>query len=299
MPPSSFDAWHSLVFRAAATPQAALAILDDPPASLTADQWARGQFWKACLQCQLGQTSAALRALSAVDEHGHWLPSIRLQDHDLDAIRTDLQFAALEQQWTARFHREAAHHRATLEIIEPSRAPGGTLVALHMNTGDPEQTRPLFSSLVDQGWRVALAGSGQYVGPGMAVWNDLAQADGELQEWARAVGGHPLWAGLSAGGSTVLRGVLTGGVPAVGVLAIVPSVAARPIWLPDRPVPVPVALILGEGDGYTPGGLKLAERLEEVGLQVRVWIHPGGHEVPAHWEELRAEALDWLGTSTP
>ncbi|UQN09641.1 hypothetical protein [Deinococcus sp. QL22] len=289
-----FLAWQGLVFQAAQDPHQALQILQSPPADLTSEQWARGQFWKACLFCQSQQLGEALNALQRVDQVGHWLSPARLQDHDLDPIRDDPEFVALIDKWTQRLGQEAAAHSATLQVLPSVGSEKGTVIALHMNSNSPAQTHPLFSSLITEGWRVAIAGSGQYVGEGMAVWNDRAQAETELQQWAEQLGGAPLWAGLSAGGSTVLRGALNGSIAASGVLAVVPSVAAHPEWYPDEPIGVPVALVVGKQDPLALGTLQFAELLKERGVPVRVWRHAGGHDVPENWQGIRAEALEWI-----
>lgn len=294
MTSDAFMAWQGLVFKAAHDPHKALRILDSPPADLTPDQWARGQFWKACLFCQSDQSGDALETLKQVDRAGHWLSPHRLQDRDLDPLRDAPEFVELIHKWNQRLELEAAAHTATLQVLPAVSPEQGTVVALHMNNNGPAQANSLFSPLRSQGWRVAIAGSGQYAGEGMAIWNDRLQADSELCQWAQELGGCPIWAGLSAGGATVLRGVMTGSVAAGGVLAVVPSVAARPDWCPDQPVKVPVAFVVGEQDQLAAGALQFAELLRERGVPVRVWTHAGGHDVPQNWPDVRAEAIEWL-----
>lgn len=91
-----------------------------------------------------------------------------------------------------------------------------------------------------------------------------------------------------------LRGILTGKLAASGVLAVVPSLPNAPDWWPAMLPPLPVALVLGEQDSFTPNALWWAERLHAACVPVRVWTHSGGHEVPDHWPTVRAEALAWL-----
>lgn len=54
----------------------------------------------------------------------------------------------------------------TLEILNPVGAPLHTLLVLHGNDGTPDDMRPLYADLTAQGWRVALACSGQDNGAG-------------------------------------------------------------------------------------------------------------------------------------
>lgn len=168
------------------------------------------------------------------------------------------------------------------------------LIALHGNAGTPGTSRALYADLTGAGWRVALAGSGQYGGPEAYVWDDAAQADAEAASWAQELGGRPLWTGFSAGAGVVLRNVLTGAVPASGVLAVAPSVPEGPAWWPENPARVPVALVLGEADPRTSRTRALAEQLRAAGVPVREWTHPGGHTYPEGWEAVRDEALAWL-----
>jgi len=298
MTSNAFLVWQGLVFQSAQDPRKALHILESPPADLTSEQWARGQFWKACLLCQSHRPGEAIEALKEVDKAGHWLSPTRLQDHDLDPLREDPEFTRLVQAWTRRLEQEAATHSATLQVLPGAAPEQETLVALHMNQSSPTQSHALFSSLTSEHWRVAIAGSGQYAGEGMAVWNDRTQADTELGQWAKQLGGCPVWAGLSVGGSTVLRGVLTGAVAAKGVLAVVPSVPAHPEWCPDEPVKIPTAFVVGERDQLASGTLQFAELLKARGVPVRVWVHPGGHDVPEDWQSIRAEALQWINAAS-
>lgn len=163
-----------------------------------------------------------------------------------------------------------------------------------MNHNGPAQAAALFAPLTAQGWRVAVAGSGQYAGEGMAVWNDRDQADAELRQWAQDVGGAPVWAGLSAGGAAALRNVLTGAVTARGVLAVVPSVGPHPDWCPEVPAQVPVAVVVGEQDPLAAGARQFADLLQDRGVPVRVWAHAGGHDVPPHWADVLREATEWI-----
>jgi predicted esterase len=160
----------------------------------------------------------------------------------------------------------------------------------------PETLQPLYADLTKHGWRVALAGSGQYGGPEALVWDSATQADEEARTWSGELGGQPVWAGYSAGAGVALRNVLTTAVPASGVLAVAPSVPSNPSWWSEHLTHVPVALILGRTDPHTPNALALAERLRTLGIPLREWTHEGGHTHPDNWKRLRDEALAWLSS---
>ncbi|WP_135230041.1 alpha/beta hydrolase [Deinococcus fonticola] len=191
----------------------------------------------------------------------------------------------------------------TLEILLPGGPFTRTLLVLHGNAGTPEVMRPLYAALTRQGWRVALAGSGQVNEAGGLRWNDLTATDQAVRAWLAELNAeaHPVYfAGFSAGGYVTLRGALQGFFPARGILAVTPSIPAHPDWWPQgwtgAPVPVPVAFVVGETDELTPPQETrlLAERLSRQGVPTLMLSHVGGHEHSGEWPQLRTQALDWL-----
>ncbi|MBB5235179.1 alpha/beta hydrolase [Deinococcus budaensis] len=296
MTATPFEEWQRDLFahHGAGRLREALAVLAAPPADLTPAQRARADFWAACLHAQLGEPGAALTALERVRDRGEWLaPALLERDPDLAPLRSLPRFGALLAAWRARQREEAGRHSPSLTVWAAREAVRGTLMALHGNAQAPDSLRPLYADLTAQGWRVALAGSGQFGGPGALVWDDPAQADAEVAGWAREVGGRPVWAGFSAGAGVALRAALGGAVPASGVLAVSPSLPAGLLEL-TAPARVPVALVLGEADPHTPRARTLAGRLRGAGVPVNEWTHPGGHTHPDGWAALRAGALAWL-----
>ncbi|MEF2279272.1 hypothetical protein V3W47_13275 [Deinococcus sp. YIM 134068] len=294
---TAFGAWQKEIFarHGAGEFREALNVLSSPPPDLTPAQWARADFWAACLRATLGEPEAAVEALERVRDRGDWFAPVLLErDADLSPIRDHPRFVALLAAWRERQRVEAGRHQPSLTLLEPEGTPSGTLIALHGNAGTSEALRSHYADLAGEGWRVALAGSGQYGGPEAFVWDDAAQADAEAGEWTRGLGGRPIWAGFSAGAGVALRNVITGAVPASGVLAVAPSLAADLRWWPESPAQVPVALVLGEADPHTARALVLAERLRAVNAPVREWMHAGGHTHPKDWETVRAGALAWL-----
>lgn len=296
-----FESWQKEIFarHGAGKFREALGVLASPPPGLTPAQRARADFWAACLHATLREPEMAVGALERIRDRGGWFAPVWLErDTDLASIRGHPRFTALLHIWRERQRVEAEGHRPTLILLEPGGNARGTLIALHGNAGTPESLRPRYADLAGAGWRVALAGSGQYGGPEAFVWDDAAQADAEAADWARELGGRPVWTGFSAGAGVALRNVLTGVVPASGVLVVAPSIPAAPAWWPENPARVPVALVLGEADPRTPHTRTVMEKLRVADVPVREWTHPGGHTYPETWDEVREEGLAWLTASS-
>ncbi|SEI75242.1 hypothetical protein SAMN04488058_101515 [Deinococcus reticulitermitis] len=291
----TFSAWRDQIFQRAEAgePRQALALLASPPPGLSPVQRGAASFWAACLHAGLGEVEEALRALEGVEARGDWLAPARLRhDADLDALRNEERFVRLLARWEARRVEEQARTRPQLRVFGAPARPA--LIALHENLSSADATQTLHSDLLAQGERVALAQSGQLGGLGSYVWNDAAQADREARAWAAELGGRPLWAGFSAGAQVATRVVLTGQVPARGLLLVIPSLSAEPGWWPPALPALPVALLLGEHDPLRSAALDFAARLREAGVPTRVWTFPGGHAVPPGWPSLRDEARRWL-----
>lgn len=291
----TFGAWRAQIFQRAGAgePRQALALLAAPPLDLTPVQRGAASFWAACLHAGLGEVEEALRALEGVEARGDWLAPARLRhDADLDPVRNDERFVRLLARWEARLAEEQARTRPQLRVSGDPARPA--LIALHENLSSADATAALFADLSGRGERLALAQSGQLGGPGACVWTDAAQADREARAWAAEIGGLPLWVGFSAGAHVAARNVLTGQVPARGLLLVIPSLSAAPAWWPQALPTLPVALLLGEHDPLRPAALEFAERLREYSVPTRIWTFPGGHAVPPGWPGLRDEALRWL-----
>lgn len=271
----------------------ALELLASPPPHLSAAQRTRADFWTACLHASLDEANAALSALEGIQARGEWMAPVWLERMpELQPLREHPRFVRVLDAWQARLKEEEAAHRPALTRLEPRGGARGTLVALHGNANTPDTIRPQYADLTAEGWEVALPGSGQYAGPEALVWDDAERAQADVRAWARELDGRPVWAGFSSGGRVALNAVLSGLVPACGVLAVAPSLPADLTF--ERPAPVPIALFLGESDGLTPRAQAFAGTLRVAGVPVRVWTHPGGHTHPHNWPEVRAEALAWL-----
>lgn len=187
----------------------------------------------------------------------------------------------------------------TLTFLEPDAPYQHTLVVLHGNAMTPEEMRPFYEDLTEQGWRVALACSGQERN-GQYIWNDFAASDAAIRSWATEVSGKAYWSGFSAAAYFLLKNALQGQLPAAGLLCVAPSLLRHETLWPtgwtEKPAPVPTAFVLGDGDEYlaqadTDGFIR---DVTERGVPTRIWRHSGEHEHPAGWPQVRAEALQWL-----
>ena len=297
MTSDAFPTWQQALFALADERKfrEALTLLASPPPDLNAAQRTRADFWAACLHASLEEADVALEALERIEARGDWMAPVWLdRTPEFTPLRGHPRFIQVQEAWRARLKEEAAAHGPTLTRLPPEGARRGTLVALHGNANTPDTVRPHYADLTAHGWEVALPGSGQYAGPEALVWDDPMQADAEVRAWAEELGGRPLWAGFSSGGRVALHNVLSGAVPASGVLAVAPSLPVEGSSGLERPAAVPVALVLGGSDALTPRAQALAEALGAAGVPVRVWTHPGSHTHPANWPEVREAALAWL-----
>jgi predicted esterase len=218
------------------------------------------------------------------------------------------EFAARSQrQWD----EAAAESKPELTLLLPGHAepPSGhpLLVVLHGNNSTMTETVPFWSSAVDYGWVTAVPQSGEPgATPGSFTWNDRAGTSREIAMHLEAIqrdvhvnSAAVVLAGFSMGALQAIALVITGRIPAWGVL----SIAA---WLPhirdftalaDAGTATirPTYAIVGSDDASAPGAKQLVALMSRHGGRSHLEVRAGlGHEYPLDMPSTVARALAFL-----
>ena len=187
---------------------------------------------------EAGRTAEALDALERAVTEGcrykaEWLEG----DRRLASLRGEPRFADLVARSDARYAEDAAAARPRLTFAIPDELPDAfgypLLVALHGNNSNSRVTAPLWSSLADAGWVVAVPQSSEIGStPDAYTWNDRERTARELDahieklKGATSINvGNIVLAGFSMGATQALALALTRRIKCRGVIPIA-------AWLP-------------------------------------------------------------------
>lgn len=255
-------------------------------------------FWLACIHSRLGEPRAAVAALTAGLEAGHfWPQDWLLDDDDLEPLRERADFLDVVRA-SARAAAAAAPPARLDPVVLPARsasglprAPRAVVLALHGWGQDADEFALHWDATAAAGFSVVVARSSLQPCPGFFVWDDRERALEDVAGQLEAAWDHttpPALAGFSQGGGVAVDLALAGlPAPACGVLAISAG-------LDDITGPPPVdslaaaasrglraRLLVGDGDDALEDVRRLARVLSRAGLDGRLTVLPGvSHEVP-------------------
>jgi predicted esterase len=199
------------------------------------------------------------------------------------------------------------------QACETRKAPCPLLLALHGNTSSAQKSINLWQSAAASGWLVAAPQSSQAVWKGAYVWDDYQIAEAEItkhyfslkERYAIDLEKIAL-AGLSMGGETAIRLVLTGAIKARGFIAIGPGgpyMDDPKEWMPliqaNSNHDLRGYMILGEGDHSTPqeNVHVLMDMLIQGGIPCKVETIPDvGHDFSPEYASSLLRGLDFVIT---
>ncbi|GER81452.1 hypothetical protein KTAU_00910 [Thermogemmatispora aurantia] len=261
------------------------------------EHWPTLVLWRAILTLRLGSPEEALAILEEAIGQGLWFGPAQLEDEDLAPLRSLPAFAALEKICQERYAEAQTSSHPGILVLEPDNLvppPYPTLFVLHGNQSSPLAELEYWQPITAHRWQVALPCSSQLVGYGLASWNDEARAMDEIcthwerqQRWKRIDPQHVVLAGFSRGARIALRLALEGRIPAIGFIAICPTLEASQTLLPQDACQVRLGFVLlGEHDQCAPTTLAAIERLRAAGLTCEVKLYSGlGHFYPPTFSE--------------
>jgi pimeloyl-ACP methyl ester carboxylesterase len=272
------------------------------------EQLSRLAFWAACLECRLQRPEDALDRLRVLITGGGWVNPDRLRhDEDLALLRARQEWVGLIAVCEQRRADEQARIQPRLQALPPG-SPVGSLpplvVALHMRSGNIDETRANWLSVTELGFTLAMPQGTELVGPGEFGWTDetvgqVGQQLAELRETHSFDAGRVVFAGASQGAARAVEMAVSGQpLPSKGFIAIVgaPELESLQPWIGRaRNAGVRGVFITGERDSAL-ARVRAAHRLlERSGLDVRLEVVPGlGHQYPAELSGLLPRALKFL-----
>jgi predicted esterase len=265
--------------------------------------------WQAVLYEALGQPEEALVVMTRFVSAGGWYSERILMDDDFQATRALPGFADLLAACRERQAAAVAAVRPELQVRCNVSAGAGapTLVVLHGNHGDMNQSEPAWAPAADLGCVVGLAQSTQIEAPGMYVWDDWAKGENEVVGHLSQIAAHPaadakrmVLCGFSMGAGLAAYLALKGSAPVRGFVVLGP-------YLPDmdqvkatlagaRERGVRGYIMCGDHDRISlEHAQHLHDFMRENGLPVGLDVIAGlGHEYPPDFRERLERALAFV-----
>ena len=238
----------------------ALDLLDREGANFPGQTWHIG-YWRVCLLARLGDVDGALSHFERLLARGLWIPVTMLRnDPDLVGLAGHPRFeraVAVCQQRQAEAQRTVRPQRVFLQPDGNVPPQGGgevelgkdsvpLLVALHGNSENAARAADCWRFVTGMGWALLAPQSTQVMGPDAYHWDDLDRGTEDvlyhyrsLLDAAVAPGAsldpnrvlldpnRVVVAGFSRGAALALHLVLSGALPARGVIALAPHL---PSW---------------------------------------------------------------------
>jgi predicted esterase len=288
----------------------ALALLDDAGDKAPEDAMARLAFWRACLLALEGAREEALAVLERAAEAGCWWHPEELADEDLAALRGDPRFDALTHASGRRFEAARSAPLPPVVRLGPDEEAGRTVVGLQSAASSPARAASLWAPLAEDGWRVLLPSAPHRLNSGDRLWLDLERGELDLEAAVEAVVPHvsaraaPLvLGGFAQGGAIALHLALTGVVPADAVVLV--AATHRYLEVVDAageaaPEGLRALIVVGDGERHVAAARETADRLEGLGVDVRLDVRAGvGHVVPPGLPDQLPSLLAELTASPP
>jgi predicted esterase len=220
-------------------------------------------------------------------------------------------FSAFATRSQGRWDAAAAQSKPELTLLMPHGAapPSGhpVVVVLHGNNSSMAETVPFWSSAEGHGSITAVLQSSEPgATPGAFTWNDRDRTDQEVRMHLEAIRrdahvdeGAIVLAGFSMGALQAVALVITGRIPARGVLPIA-------AWLPHireftaladsgKASIRPTYVVVGSEDPSEAGAKQLVALVSRHGGRAQLDERPGlGHEYPNDMPSTLARALAFM-----
>lgn len=164
-------------------------------------------------------------------------------------------------------------------------------MGLHRAASSPTRAASLRTPLAEDGWRVVLPPAPRPINSDDRLWLDLDRGELDLEAATEAVVPHvparatPLvLGGFARGGAIALHLALSRVVPTDAVVLIAAAHRYREVVDASgeaAPAHLRVLIVVGEGERHVDAARETADRLEELGVDVRFETRAGvGHVVP-------------------
>jgi len=270
--------------------------------------------WRYCAAALLGKTDLALQIMQEGLDAGFWWgEEILRNDDDLKSLQNLPEFNRLVEISEAR--RQAAQAASkpimlTLPPPEDVSPPLPTLLSLHGNFSNAQDSVEYWKSAVDQGWLIALPQSSQLTMTDRFVWNDLKLGVEEIKAHYQELSErHPVDStkvvvgGFSKGGEMAIWLALKEVIPMAGFIAVNPGgpfIQEIENWQPLLEESQSLSslrgfFLVGENDGSIENIKALHEMLNSYGLTCDLLVAPEiGHEFPADFDQILAKALEFV-----
>jgi predicted esterase len=261
-------------------------------------------YWLMNLYAQIKPERAIQLFGEAIDD-GFWYAPNALgdEDPDLKPIVRDPEFQRLRSISTERYEAARAVTKPELHVFTNDDTPQPTLIALHGNNSNAEKTAEKWTSIVDDGWLVAVPQSSQISGPNQYVWNDMDTSIAEVKAHYTALKEHDIMedqvfvGGFSMGGALALRLALDNAIPARGYILVatfLPEV--NTLDVSNLSADVRFYIFVGEKEDFSLDNTqKLVEMLRANGNAVHFEIRPEvAHEYPPDFAETLRGMLNFV-----
>ena len=247
-------------------------------------------FWLINLYAHINKDRAIEIFREAIDD-GYWYTSDALsyEDQDLKPLCEDSEYQRLRAISIERYEAARALTKPELNIYASGDGPLPALIALHGNYSNAEKATAQWTSVVDDGWLVAVPQSSQIAGADQYVWNDSEISISEVNAHyatlkERGINEDQVFiGGFSMGGGLALLLALANEIPARGYILVAPFLPELDtLDLSNLPAHARFYIFLGEKEHYSFEKVKkLAEMLRANGNEVQVEIRPDvSHEYP-------------------
>ena len=287
-----------------------LALLDDAVEHAPADTMARLVFWRACLLVLDGARDEALSVLEGAAQTGCWWHPVVLADEDLASLRDDPRFTALKRTSDRQFEAARSGPPPPPLRLGADDEERRTVVGLHRSASSPARAASLWTPLAEAGWRVVLPSAPHRVNSGDRLWLDPDRDDLDLDAATEAVVPHapvratPLFlGGFAQGGAIALHLALSSAVPADAVVLVAATHRYREVVDVSgatAPEGLRALIVVGDGERHVDAARETADRLNELGVDVRFEVQADvGHVVPLELPQRLPSLLADLTAAPP
>jgi predicted esterase len=274
------------------------------------DRRATTSFWIACLLSLMGEHDDAVAVLAGGIERGEWWGEGLLRgDRDLAPLQGRADFDAVID--AARRRQAADRSRPALNVLRPSTAQRGFVIALHGAGGTIESVAAQWQHATELGYVVGIPLSSQRAtsDDDRRGWDDVDLAAHEVADARDHISREleldverVIFAGFSQGGRRVVEWALTG-VPLdvrrfIGIASGVDQIPRQDV---DRQLAsvaqrgVRAAFLVGEEDFVLQSVKPFHETFRAAGIASRLDVLPGvAHDYPPDFGLRLPALLAWV-----